>query len=81
MPIPIVNNFRRLNLSYDRKPQHLVQFDKYEEFIIYRSNFDSKEYIIFNPNDETYYPFEDQGSENVKNALKVNIQTYFLKQA
>jgi hypothetical protein len=75
----IVNDFRRINLSYekDKKPPFLAELDKYEGFEIYSSNFDHKIYIIYNPHDEKYYPFEDQGSDDIINDLIKNIQTYF----
>ena len=74
----VINNFRRMNLSYKKRPPHLVELETYEGFIIYSSNFDVKIFVIYNPDDETYYPFEDQGSDDIINDLIVNIKFYFI---
>jgi len=75
----IVNNFRRIHLSDDKKPEHLVEFFTYEEFIVYSSNFNQLLYTVYNPNDEIYYFFENQESDDIENDLIQNIKTYFKK--
>jgi hypothetical protein len=56
----IVDHFRKMYLSYDKQPPHLLEIENYEDFIIYSSNFNNLVYVIYNPNDCKYYPFENQ---------------------
>ena len=64
-------------LFYEEQPPHLVEMEKYEDFILYSSNFNNLVYVIYNPKDGKYYPFENNGSENIVEDLKQNIKTYF----
>ncbi|MES2428614.1 MAG: hypothetical protein V4560_16650 [Bacteroidota bacterium] len=73
----IVNNFRRMFLSYDKQPPHLVEIEKYGDFVLYSSNFNNLVYVVYNSKDSKYYPFENNGSNNIIGDLKKNIETYF----
>ncbi|GAB5417855.1 MAG: hypothetical protein Crog4KO_23970 [Crocinitomicaceae bacterium] len=57
--MPIVNGFRALMLPYREAPPLLREIGTIEEMTIYHSDFNELIYVVFNPEDELYYAFEN----------------------
>jgi len=74
-----VNNFRAVMLPYKEAPPSLTQIGIIDDMIIYHSSFNKMVYVVFNPSDELYYAFENNGDsdeplKDIKHAIEAFIK-------
>lgn len=78
MEQPIVNNFKIINTT-PKKPPYLEKFGVILEYQVYSSSFNINFYVVFDHENNLYYIFENQGSDNIEKDLGWCIKTYIIK--
>ncbi len=76
--LPPVNKLR-LTKTIETCPPHLVEYQNILGYQTYYSTFNQLLYIVFDHNENLYYIFENEGSDDIENSLGWCIRTFIIK--